>query len=113
MEPLAVAVNAVATVAELRPTSTVAVFGAGPVGLLYATSVFDRRVELKIQGDGRCKSLRSKADHRNRRTAWTTRIRGATPQSRDPHRFSCRERGREGSIHTATCEPPASCGKSS
>jgi threonine dehydrogenase-like Zn-dependent dehydrogenase len=34
MEPLAVAVNAVATVAEMRPTANVAIFGAGPVGLL-------------------------------------------------------------------------------
>jgi threonine dehydrogenase-like Zn-dependent dehydrogenase len=34
MEPLAVAVNAVATVAAMRPTANVAVFGAGPVGLL-------------------------------------------------------------------------------
>lgn len=35
MEPLSVAVNAVCKVAEVRAIDNVAVFGAGPVGLLY------------------------------------------------------------------------------
>lgn len=34
MEPLSVAVNAVCKVAEIRAIDNVAVFGAGPVGLL-------------------------------------------------------------------------------
>ncbi|ORY33979.1 chaperonin 10-like protein [Naematelia encephala] len=34
MEPLAVAINAIANVAEMRPAANVAIFGAGPVGLL-------------------------------------------------------------------------------
>ena len=34
VEPLSVGLNAVSSVAELRPTSNVIVFGAGPVGLL-------------------------------------------------------------------------------
>ena len=40
IEPLAVGLNAVANVAKLRPTSNVVIFGAGPVGLLYAALVF-------------------------------------------------------------------------
>ncbi|PCH41103.1 xylitol dehydrogenase [Wolfiporia cocos MD-104 SS10] len=34
MEPLSVAIHAVANIAQLRPNQSVAVFGAGPVGLL-------------------------------------------------------------------------------
>ncbi|RPD67225.1 xylitol dehydrogenase [Lentinus tigrinus ALCF2SS1-6] len=34
MEPLSVAVHAIATISQLRATQSVAVFGAGPVGLL-------------------------------------------------------------------------------
>lgn len=37
IEPLAVAVMAVASVAKMQPNANVAVFGAGPVGLLYVS----------------------------------------------------------------------------
>lgn len=42
MEPLSVAVQAVQYVAQMRPFSNVVVFGAGPVGLLYVSSLLDQ-----------------------------------------------------------------------
>jgi D-xylulose reductase len=56
MEPLSVAVNAVCKVAEIRAVDNVAVFGAGPVGLLYATHVMLTH-ELMYRTMAVCKAM--------------------------------------------------------
>jgi D-xylulose reductase len=57
MEPLSVAVNAVCKVAELRAVDNVAVFGAGPVGLLYGTNDMSLTHELIYRTMAVCKAM--------------------------------------------------------
>jgi threonine dehydrogenase-like Zn-dependent dehydrogenase len=48
MEPLSVAVNAVCKIAKITAAENVAIFGAGPVGLLYVLRRPDTRSETDV-----------------------------------------------------------------